>query len=126
MVEAIAKCQFAGLNPVICQEIKDDGLGSDLATEAQANNGKVALENLVQYLFVQIYGMRTIQRLAGVFENVELLEQCADFYKLRVPRQQISIGFLFGLIEDIKSDNNISEYSVAQTSLEQIFQQFAN
>lgn len=54
-----------------------------------------------------------------------MLEQCADFYKLKVPRQDVTIGYLFGLIEDKKDINNISEYSVTQTSLEQIFQQFA-
>lgn len=47
LVEAIAKCQDANFDAVICQEIKEDGLGSDLATESQANKGKVILENLV-------------------------------------------------------------------------------
>jgi len=43
-----------------------------------------------------------------------------------VPRNEVTIGYLFGLIEDQKADVNISEYSVTQTSLEQIFQNFAN
>jgi ATP-binding cassette, subfamily A (ABC1), member 3 len=96
-----------------------------LAVEALANGG-VVLETLLQYLFVQVNGMRIIQKLASIFQSVELLEQCADFYKLRVPRLEFTIGYLFGLIEELKGDLNISEYSVAQTSLEQIFQQFAN
>lgn len=57
--------------------------------------------------------MRIIQRLAKIFENVELLEHCADFYKLKVPRLDVTIGYLFGLIEDLKTETNISEYSVA-------------
>lgn len=57
---------------------------------------------------------------------VEILEHCSDFYKFRVPRQEKTIGYLFGMIEDTKTDFNISEYSVSQTSLEQIFQTFAN
>jgi len=86
----------------------------------------VVLENLVQYLFIQQNGFRIIQKLVSVFKSVELLEQCADFYKLKVPRGEVTIGYLFGMIEDLKTDFNISEYSVTQTSLEQIFQQFAN
>ena len=62
----------------------------------------------------------------SVFKSVELLEQCADFYKLKLPRGEVTIGYLFGMIEDLKTVFNISEYSVTQTSLEQIFQQFAN
>lgn len=86
----------------------------------------MVLENLVQYLFIQQNGFRIIQKLVSVFKSVELLEQCADFYKLKVPRGEVTIGYLFGMIEDLKTDFNISEYSVTQTSLEQIFQQFAN
>jgi hypothetical protein len=70
--------------------------------------------------------MRLIEILTRIFIKVELLEQCADFYKLKVPKNGMTIGYLFGLIEDKKEANNISEYSVTQTSLEQIFQQFAN
>lgn len=93
-------------------------MGSDLATEAAANGGNVSLENLVQFLFIQTNGMKIIKHLAGIFKNVEVLEQCADFYKLKVPRHGVTIGYLFGLIEDLKADMNISEYSVTQTSLE--------
>ena len=80
----------------------------------------------MQYLFIQQNGIRIIENLAKIFQSVELLEQCADFYKLKVPRNEVTIGYLFGLIEDQKADVNISEYSVTQTSLEQIFQNFAN
>lgn len=63
--------------------------------------------------------------LAQNFTKVELIEQCSDFFKFRIPRDDKTIGYLFGMIEDKKHDTNISEYSVSQTSLEQIFQNFA-
>lgn len=75
---------------------------------------------------MQQNGVTIIDKLARIFKNVELVEQCADFYKLKVPRDDKTIGYLFGLIEDMKTEANISEYSVTQTSLEQIFQNFAN
>ena len=56
-----------------------------------------------------------------MFDQVEILEHCSDFYKFRVPKDQRTIGFLFGMIEDRKDEFGISEYSVSQTSLEQIF-----
>jgi len=86
----------------------------------------VQIENLLTYLYVQSYGLKVIESLAREFKTVELVEQCSDFFKLKVPRGENTIGSLFGLIEDKKADCAISEYSVSQTSLEQIFQNFAN
>lgn len=54
-----------------------------------------------------------------------MLEQYADYFKLRVLRGKKTIGFTFGLIETKKEEFGIAEYSVSQTTLEQIFQQFA-
>ena len=75
---------------------------------------------------MQKNGFTFIEFMSKIFEQVEILEHCSDFYKFRVPRQEKTIGYLFGMIEDKKNDFNISEYSVNQTSLEQIFQNFAN
>ena len=49
------------------------------------------------------------------------MEHYNDYYKFRVPKVDKSIGYLFGLIENKKEDFGISEYSVGQTTLEQIF-----
>jgi len=54
-----------------------------------------------------------------------LIEQCSDFFKFRVPKEDKTIGWLFGNIEDNKTALRISEYSVNETSLEQIFATFA-
>ena len=80
---------------------------------------------LVQFCFTQTNGFKFIASMCKLFEQVELLEQCGDFYKLRAPREDKTIGFLFGLIETQKKEMNIQEYGVSQTSLEQIFQNFA-
>ena len=85
------------------------------------NNGEVRLSALLQYLFVQMNGFKFISLLAREFSQVELIEQCGDFYKIRVPRDDKTIGYLFGQIEANKQDMNIQEYGVCQTSLEQIF-----
>jgi hypothetical protein len=41
-----------------------------------------------------------IEVLAKYFKEVEILEHFNDYFKLRVNRQDKSIGFIFGLIED--------------------------
>ena len=64
--------------------------------------------------------------MAKQFEMVELMEQCGFFFKMRVPREDKTIGYLFGQIEQQRNSLEIQEYSVSQTSLEQIFQTFAN
>jgi hypothetical protein len=38
----------------------------------------------------------------------------------------MTIGYLFGVIEDAKEGLGISEYTLSQTTLEQIFNMFAN
>jgi hypothetical protein len=63
---------------------------------------------------------------AGLFSKVELLDQVGEFYKLRVPKENKTIGWLFGQLEDNKRLLSIQEYSVSQTTLEQIFQKFAS
>ena len=45
---------------------------------------------------------------------------------MRVPKQKKTIGWLFGLLEQEKNNLGIQDYSVSQTTLEQIFQSFAN
>jgi hypothetical protein len=60
------------------------------------------------------------------FESIELLEQYGNYIKVRVPRGTRTIGAMFGLIVDMKKLHSIDQYSVNQTTLEQIFQTFAN
>ena len=67
---------------------------------------------------MQQNGFKFIEELCKTFPQVEILEHCSDFYKFRVPKQDKTIGYLFGFIEDTKGNYNISEYSVSQTSLE--------
>jgi hypothetical protein len=52
---------------------------------------------------------------------VEILEQVNDFFKLKVPKSGKTIGYIFGSIENAKGNFRVSEYSVSQTTLEQIF-----
>ena len=71
-------------------------------------------------------GFSIIRWSTDHFRQVEVLEQCGEFFKLRVPKEDKTIGWLFGQLEQEKNNLGIQEYSVSQTTLEQIFQVFAN
>lgn len=75
----------------------------------------------MHYIFVQSNGFKIVHQITTLFERVEIKEQVGEFYKLCVPRENKTIGYLFGFIESIKQEMNIQEYAVSQTSLEQIF-----
>lgn len=67
-----------------------------------------------------------IESLCQDFVNVEVIEQYGSYMRLRVERHNKSIGFLFKLIEELKEEHQLEDYSVSQTTLEQIFQGFAD
>lgn len=67
----------------------------------------------MEWVHIMKHGMRVVRSLCDEFGTVELLEQYGDYFKLRVLRQEKSIGFIFGLIEENKETFNISEYSAS-------------
>jgi hypothetical protein len=69
-------------------------------------------------LHTELCGLAFIKFLVKEFKQVEVLEHVADFYKLRVPRGDTTIGYTFGTIEHSKHLFNISEYAASQTTLE--------
>ena len=111
-----------GFSSILLEEIKIGGLGEELVREALgAKDKKVSVTHLLEWVHVMEHGLVIIQSLAEVFGSVEVLEQFNEYFKLRVLRQNKSIGFVFGLMESNKERFGIAEYSASQTTLEQIF-----
>jgi ATP-binding cassette subfamily A (ABC1) protein 3 len=57
-----------------------------------------------------------------------VVESHDTHYRLRIPKEclgDMQLGAVFKLFEENKSQVGIAEYSISQTSLEQIFNQFA-
>ena len=59
-----------------------------------------------------------IESLCKDFINVEVIEHYGSYMRLRVERHNKSIGYLFKVIEELKEERQLEEYSVSQTSLE--------
>ena len=104
----------------LIQEIKEGGLGGDLIKE-EAENGFIDIQNFILWEYIEQAGLNIVNTLCEQFPSVEILEHYNDYYKLRIPKGDKTIGYVFGFIEGQKADLKISEYSVSQTTLEQIF-----
>lgn len=103
----------------ILAQLSQYGLGADLVQQAEANeSGLIRMTALAQFCFTMVNGFKLMEALCLDFASVELLEHCGQHFKLRVPRQDKTIGWLFGRIEALKSELNVQEYGVSQTSLE--------
>jgi len=70
----------------------------------------------------------TEKRLHGIliavcksFGWLELLEKYGNYMRVRVSKQEKTIGQMFGMIDDLRTEYEIDNYSVSQTTLEQIF-----
>lgn len=60
------------------------------------------------------------------FGTVQVVDSLANNFNYKVSKNKKSIGYVFGFMEEVKSKLQISEYSATQTTLEQIFNMFAN
>lgn len=105
--EAINRARECGYDSIILDQIRPEGVGKDLILEADLDAGEVRIVNFVTYLYAQRLGFKAINFLSNIFSQVEMLEQCGDFYKLRVPKEGKTIGWLFGQLEDNKADLGI-------------------
>ncbi len=56
---------------------------------------------------------------------MQVIEHFDEQFKLLMPKNGHSIGYLFGLLEEYKHECRVQDYSASQTTLEQIFQNFA-
>lgn len=111
---------------MMIDEIMNGGLGDHLVREAKSNKqGYVKTRNLLEWIYTIDNAMRMFASLCENFGFVEVLSAHISTYKLRVMRQDKTIGYLFGLLEDKKDEFGIVEYSASQTTLEQIFAMFA-
>lgn len=115
--EIVNTMQGAGVDVSILKELNPAGTGNDLANE-NIERGDVPITAALQWLHAETFGIDFIQFLSREFQEVEILEHYSNYFKLRVPRGNLTIGYAFGIIEEAKNRFRISEYSASQTTLE--------
>ena len=108
-------------------EISENRMGNHIEKELRLNE-QVQVCQIVNWTHYVTCAMKMIKKVKEHFNDVILSEHIENNFLFKVKKEQgknKSIGFLFGLIEENKQDNQITEYSIQQTSLEQIFNKFA-
>lgn len=110
------------INELRNPQISAFSLAKELFQEAQLT-GKVQSTSFYNWLSVQKQALKLLTLLALKFPSgITIVEHYSDYFKLKLEKSDdASIGRLFGLVEVCKDTMLISEYSVSQTSMEQIF-----
>ena len=108
-------------------EIEDGRLGEKLLRDMKKNNG-INISALISWIFYVENAIKFIEYGRDNFSKIVIEESMENnfLFKMKKNRNKnISIGYLFGLFESHKEECFITEYSMDQTSLEQIFNKFA-
>ncbi len=95
--------------------------------QAELDSGRrVKAETVASFIMVEQQARGFAVELAREFGGVSVAEHIGNFFKFRLnrTRQIHTIGFLFGLVQDLIRKYGITQYSAAQTSLGQIFDSF--
>ena len=107
-------------------ELKEDRLGKKLIKDIEIK-GSVSLITLLNWAFFIENAFKFIKKAIDYFDEIYLAEYIENnfLFKMKKGPNTKSIGFFFGLFEEEKEECFITEYSIKQTSLEQIFNKFA-
>jgi len=92
-------------------EIGPLGIGAEfhkVLTEGQRINA----HEFLRWQFTETQGNNAIDFLEPMFERFDVLEHYGNSWKLKVSRDEYSIGYLFGKLEEVKGKFDISEYSI--------------
>jgi hypothetical protein len=86
---------------------------------------------LIEWIFYTENFLKCSNKTLNYFDDVYLIEFSENNFKLKIKKnsdanRNPTNGFVFSLIEEIKPECFISEFSISQSSLEQIFNKFAN
>jgi len=93
-------------------------------------NGSVPLVDVSRWILAEERFEKSEATWLESFGRVEVIERHNEFNRLKIfPMEKdstMTLASVFRVIESHKDDLEISEYSVGQTTLEQIFNQFAS
>ena len=103
-----------------------EGIGRKIYQEITVH-GEINLQSLINWTRYVTCAMKMIKVVLPYFKEVILSEFIENnfLFKIKKTNDSKSIGFLFSLLEKEKDSCEITEYSIQQTSLEQIFNKFA-
>ena len=106
--------------------LEKEGIGRKIYHEVVVN-GDINLQTLINWTRYVTCAMKMIKVVLPHFNEIILSEFIENnfLFKIKKVKNSKSVGFLFALLEKEKESCDITEYSIQQTSLEQIFNKFA-
>ena len=109
-----------------CDYLTEEGIGRKLYHEIIIS-GNTTIQTLVNWTRYTTCAMKMIEVVLPHFNEIILAEFIENNFLFKIKKSENSktIGFLFSLLESQKEPCQITEYSIQQTSLEQIFNKFA-
>ena len=109
------------------EELKEGRFGRRIKKNIDLNGG-VSIGIIINWIFFVENAIKFIQKGKNYFEEIFLAEQIENnfLFKMKKGNNTKNIGFFFGLFEESKEECHVTEYSIQQTSLEQIFNKFAS
>ena len=113
--------------PNYAKELRNGRFG-DRVKKAMSLNGEITLGSFLNWIFFTENALKFIRTGKDYFSEIICSEHIENnfLFRLKKGKEQKSIGFFFGLFDESKDECNITEYSIQQTSLEQIFNKFAS
>lgn len=96
----------------LAAELDVDGLGSQFI-ELEQRGYQIMPEEFFRWIFTESKGNKLIDHLEGKFNECQIVEHYNNSWKIKTSRDDYSIGYLFGMMEDIKEEYDINEYQVA-------------
>ncbi len=84
------------------------------------------MDVLVDWWITEVRFIDFMDFLEQRFASVELLERHGNLVTLRVNTKGMKLSEVFSFMEEVKVKCSIEEYSIAQMTLEQIFNFFAS
>ena len=109
-------------------EMEDNRLGEKIMKDINKSNG-IKISVLLDWIFFVENAIKFVSFGKNNFERVVIEEHMENNFLFKMKKKENennkSIGYLFGLFDIHKDECYITEYSIQQTSLEQIFNKFA-
>ena len=84
------------------------------------------MDVLVDWWITEVRFIDFMDFLEHRFASVEMLERHGNLVTLRVNTKGMKLSEVFSFMEEVKVKCSIEEYSIAQMTLEQIFNFFAS
>ena len=85
------------------EDIAENGDGSDFYQELNGPKKSVSLDEFIRWVFVETKWQVIYEKLKSMFTRIELLEHFSNSYVVKVSKDNYSIGYLFGFMEDYKA-----------------------